>query len=251
MAEIREEMVRISEDLRGAWLEPEDDWDGRAVLLLHGFADDMNGPADFKKRLAFELAEAGIATFRINFRGEGDRERTNIESTLHTRVEDSEAAYHFLLKREGIARAHLGLMGSSLGGATAIFVAGKHPEWFRSMALWSSSGDFERDFFQGRMGEIAKEAMANGQATYEIEGWKTVTLKSSFFESFRGVDLIASLRMYPGALISIRGSEDFLPQYEAAFLDSAPGEPREAVLIGGADHIFNVFDGGKDYADRA
>ena len=38
---------------------------------------------------------------------------------------------------------------------------------------------------------------------------------------------------------------------EAAFMAAASGEPREAVLIGGADHIFNVFDGGKDYADRA
>ena len=60
----------------------------------------------------------------------------------------------------------------------------------------------------------------------------------------------------------MRGSEDFLPPHEAEFMKIAAGRlaaakpeakigPAEAVIIGGADHIFHVFDGEKGQSARA
>ena len=87
----REVRVDLENDLHGAWLIPDKQWNGGVMLLLHGFADDMNGPADVTKRLAERLGDQGIATLRINFRGEGDRNRTDIRSTFATRIADTEA----------------------------------------------------------------------------------------------------------------------------------------------------------------
>jgi pimeloyl-ACP methyl ester carboxylesterase len=198
------------------------------------------------------LERAGVATLRINFRGEGDRLRTNIKSTLHSRVEDTENAYRFLTQKDGLASGKIGVYGSSLGATTAIVPASRHPDWFTTLAVWSSpSGDQGPGMMEGGLKNAAREAMATGTGSFHFEGWKTVTFERDFFESFEGVDLDAALAKIPGAFLTVRGTEDFLPVRDREMVSLSGGNPRESVLIGGADHIFNIFDPEKDYHQRA
>lgn len=237
------------EAVTGSWRQPAGAWDGRAVVMLHGFADDRDGPADIAKRLAGELARAGIASLRINFRGEGDKARTRIESTFALRLADAAAAREWLRRRPGVAAARVGAWGFSLGAATAIVTAGAQPAGFRSLAVWSSpSGDLWA-YYQTTA--TARTALREGVATEEVPGWKAITTRREFYESFRGVEVDEALGRYPGAFLSVRGSEDFLPAHEVEFMRIARGRPAEACLLAGADHIFKVFAPELGHAERA
>lgn len=251
-ARAAEERVDLGDGLNARWLSPDTAWDGRAMLILHGFASDSEGPMASQRRLAEALAARGIASLRVNFRGEGDAARTALESTFGGRIQDTETARAWVLARPGVAAGRLGVFGWSLGGATALEAAGRRPEWFRALVLWSSvTGDLGDIARRDGFAEAETQARREGLGVLPIPGWKTVTLRPEFFDSLRGVDLDAALGRYPGKFLSVRGSDDYLPAREAEILKLAKGRPAEAVLIGGADHIFNVFQPASGHFDHA
>lgn len=244
-----EERVTVATDLRGAWRLPERGWEGRTALLLHGFADDMNAVGGLTERLAHALAERGIASLRINHRGEGDRARTDIESTFATRVEDTERAHRWIVSQPGVEASRVGAVGWCLGATTGIVTAAKHPTWFRSMVAWASpAGDQWAELSASAPGQ---QALREGVGYEEVPGWKTIRTKREFYESFRGVNVNTALEGYPGAFLSVRGTSDEFPVDEVAFLRHARGAPCESVLIGGMDHVFSVFEPDSPHPARA
>ena len=141
------------------------------------------------------------------------------------------------------------MLGFSLGATTAIETAGRNPGWWRTMAVWSSPSGNMFDYYL--QSETARTALREGVATEEVPGWKKITTKREFYESFRGMDHDKALAKFPGAFLSVRGSDDMLPQHEAEFMKIAQGRPAEAVVIAGADHIFHVFQPELGQAARA
>jgi uncharacterized protein len=243
-----ETKVNVSNQVEGMLIIPDETAD-KAVLILHGFNDSMDGVGDLQKQLAHALADKGIGSLRINFRGEGSRNNNVITSTRETRMADGEAAHAFLRKR--FPKASLGVNGWSLGGSTTILLIGTHPDWFQSTVLWSSAGSNSTDQLeQARDPEhtaLVKKILTEGKAVQKT--WVDITITREFYVSWIGFESADYLPNYPGAFLGIRGTKDFLPLHESEWMKILPGKKKAYHVLGDADHIFNVLDPQKSQGD--
>ncbi len=235
-----EQNVEVAEGVAGKLMLPETGKQAdRVVLLYHGWTGKMDEVGDLYKRLANDLGEAGIASLRIDFRGEGERNGHRLTSTFASRIADGEAALAFVQKE--LPKAKVGIVGFSLGGATALAVTGRNPETITTLILWSSSGNLGIDFFgDPAMINGQKEAIENGESV--IQSWSELTLTREHLMGFIGYDLLGPMKAYKGALFAIRGTDDFLNRYEDQFLEAASGWREEYLIVSGADHIFGALD---------
>ena len=217
-----------------------------AVLMLHGFGSQKNEVGDMYAREAKALADKGIASLRISFRGFGKSDGDTGDATVDRMVEDALAAGHYLAKLPEIDGARLGVLGFSLGGGVALMASAKEPDLFKSRATWSSVGDFAADF-KGGLGEKAfDKAEADGIVGLDL-GWRTIALKRGFFDSLKAHSIKEAVPQFKGAYLAIAGGKDFSAAYVEDFVKLSPGATKQAVIIPGADHIYEVLT--KDQTD--
>ena len=114
-----------------------------AVVMFHGLAGQKTGKGRLYVKLSELLAQNGIASLRIDFRGSGDSEGTFEETTLASQVSDALKAIHFLQEQPDIDRDRLGLFGRSLGGLIAVLAAAANGP-VHSIALWAPIYDGEQ-----------------------------------------------------------------------------------------------------------
>jgi fermentation-respiration switch protein FrsA (DUF1100 family) len=90
------------------------------VVACHG----MGASKDSDKYLLLgrELPAAGLALARFDFRGSGESGGRHEEATIETRIADLEGVLDHLAKRPELD-VRFGLLGSSLGGFVALWVA--------------------------------------------------------------------------------------------------------------------------------
>jgi alpha/beta superfamily hydrolase len=210
------------------------------VLLLHGFASKKNEVGNLSLRLAHQLCEKGIGSLRIAFRGWGESAGKMTAVTVDTEVEDAENAYHYLSSQSWVDSKRLGIAGFSMGGGIAMIQAGQRPNRYKSMVTWSSVGHFRNDFLK-LLGQARFEKAAT-EGSVEIDfGWRQVTLGHAFFTSLDHYDLSQLISRYTGNYLAIAGSDDFSAAYTKLFVDSAPAQLKQALIIPRADHIFGVL----------
>ena len=103
--------------------------DGRArvpcVIACHGLSASKD--SDKYLLLGEALPAVGLALARFDFRGCGESSGREEDTTIATRIEDVDAVVAHL---QGHPRldGRIGLLGSSLGGFVALFIASRRPD---------------------------------------------------------------------------------------------------------------------------
>lgn len=232
-----ESVVTLDGGVAGTLNLPEGATDAPAVLMLHGFGSSRDEVGGMYAREAAALAKEGIASLRIDFRGFGKSDGDTGATTVDGQLADAKAAAAFLAKQPGIDPKRLGILGFSLGGGIATLAAGEEGTPFKSLATWSSVGDFARDL----KGSIGAKAVATAEKEGVVGldlGWRTIVLKKGFFDSLDAHKIDAAFAKYPGAYLAIAGSKDFSAAYPEGFAKLAKGSPKEVWIVPEGDHIF-------------
>jgi len=103
---------------------------GSVVLYLHGLGSNQDGEkAEFFRS---QFAASGKTFVSIDFRGHGLSQGSNLELCLSRNIEDAKVACDELTDR-GVSQ--IDLVGSSLGGLTALWLARQNPTLVRRAAV--------------------------------------------------------------------------------------------------------------------
>ena len=218
------------------------------VVMVHGWSGVLDEVGDLYARQASQLADRGISSIRMQIQGEGDAlgQGRPMDSTFASRVADSLAGYRWV--RQHQPEAVIGLLGFSYGGPTVMRLTTLPEVNAVSMVLWSSAVN-PLDILRGdaRASGI-KAALKNGVGTWNA--WMPIEVTRRHVLGMLGEPILSEFGGYKGALLTLRGSEDYLLQADQAILDASGASIGTSVVIQGADHIFNVVAPDQKLADQ-
>ncbi|BBO27499.1 alpha/beta hydrolase [Alteromonas sp. I4] len=213
------------------------------VILLHGSASHKNEVGDLYLRLAEQLANKGIASIRIDFAGTGDSPVDYTHYTLKTAVRDAEVALAFLRSQPRVDAHRIGVVGFSQGGLIAQLLLAQQPH-IKSFVAWSSVASDGIGPFADMFETLYMKAKREGQVEQQFAWRPPLSISYEWFEQVMASQSLSGMAEYTGSVLAIAGSNDtVVPPTAATRLIVASGsDVARAVIIKGADHIFNVLD---------
>lgn len=228
-----------------AWWIPSDAGEtAPAVVIVHGLnsckrASDLLLAAGMLHRhgysvLLFDLRNHGDSTIQNGRYAGGTKE-----------YRDALGAWDSLVAGKGLAPAHVGLMGFSLGAATALIATGEEP---RVAALWEDSG------YADVGATIRAELARNGYPTwFEYAGYVVARVET-------GDDLTtlsparAAIKLHGRPLFITHGTADTrLSVLYAADLANdyrAGGGTVDPWIVSGSEHVAAIVDHPAEYEQR-
>lgn len=209
------------------------------VVMYHGTGSNRHEAGNGYDLLAPKLAEAGIASARFDFAGNGDSPVDYKEYTFSSGVQDGEDVIAYMRGLPEIDDARLGVLGWSQGGTIAMLEAARHDD-VKSLVTWAGALDMRSSF-----ADLLPEAEKNGFAVLNFD-WRTpLNLSLEWFKEAQGTDVAAELANYKGAVLAIAGSKDDVvpPATADAIVAAAGGTDKAKTIIEGADHTYNIFTG--------
>ena len=183
------------------------------------------------KRIASELARAGIAVLRFDFTGLGSSKGEFAHTNFSSNVQDLVIAADYL--RQNYSAPSL-LIGHSLGGAAVLAVAGDIPE-VKGVVTIGAPSDAEHVLhnFSADIDEIERA----GKAEVSLAG-RPFTIEKQFVEDVRGSNLAERIGALKRPLLVLHSPIDATVGIEnAGEIFGAAKHPKSFVSLDTADHL--------------
>ncbi len=192
------------------------------VLVFHGNAGNLSTHVNG----VLWLAQAGFNLFIVDCRGYGRSTGTADLAGVHR---DGLAAFHYLLTLPGVDRTRIAILGQSLGGSVATYVAAVAPERQRLDLLLLDSSFFGYQ-------QIAREKLADFFITWPFQ-YPLALLFSDAYSPGKRIGAVTA------PLVIIHDRDDkIVPFHHGEQLYAAGREPKVMLSTNGRGHICSFAD---------
>jgi uncharacterized protein len=186
------------------------------VMLSHGLISSKES----EKYIALSeaLQAIGIASCRFDYHGCGESDGNIEETTLTIRLGNLDAVTEWALVHPRVDAGKIGLLGSSFGACTSLVKAARDRR-ITCLSLWATPHTIRKD----------EERVRDDEPRFH----------DTFYEDFAGYDLPAEARKTSFALVIHGEADEVVPAHEGEDIYENIRQPKEFVLIEGADHTFS------------
>ena len=209
-----------------AWfVPPAPDSDGSMIIFLHGFGSNRG---ELLEQAAM-LTGRGYGALLPDMRNNGDSGGTH--TTLgFNEVQDVRASVDYLLTRSEVNAERIGLVGMSMGAATALRATARIPE-IRAVVAEAAYTSIEDNIADGVQAFTGLPAFPFAPLII----WFCENETGLSMQDIRPIDDIASIAPRPILFIH-GGQDDLINVHNSERLYEAAGEPKEFYLIPDAAH---------------
>ena len=216
-----------------------------AVVMNHGHGGSKDENVGFGG-VAAALAEAGIASVRMDFPGCGDSTEPFTKNTLTNMKSDSNASLAYLLANYPIDADKLGIMGYSMGGRLALEIVSEKENPYKAVVLLSAAANPGEESIAGILpaGSSIDAAVAaakeKGSFDYTTRYGQNLSLSAQWFEDML-VDPLAAIKNYTGPMLVLHGDKDDVVTDATNKLIVKAYPAAEEVIVPDADHGYGFY----------
>lgn len=217
-----------SKTLRG-YLHLPSNFNGKLVLMYHGFTGNKTEHGGHFRDLSRYLEIEGIASLRMDFSGNGESDGSFRDFTFDTMVSEANILLDYAIGIKGVKE--LILLGYSMGGALAGYIAGLRSADIDKLVLWSPAAKIAK-IVRLRYEQTVK--LANLDADYG-----NYPLSLAMYESAKKYDFLEGVSNFKKPVLIIQGGKDAVVSKEIAEEYNKLYENSELVIIDSAAHGYD------------
>lgn len=204
-----------------------------AIIRIHGFMSNKDGKSSTTFAQEFKN---DYVYLRFDLAGHGESQGEFDDLTMTRCIDDTKAAINFISKQEKIDKERIGIIGSSLGGAVAIYITANNPN-IRAAVFLAPVSDWKKNFNKEKWSP--KKWEKTGERFFENrDTGKKKRLKYDYYKDAVSYNLYQEAEKIKVPTLIIQGTQDkSIPMETTTELVKHLSNPH-LEIIEDADHNF-------------
>lgn len=219
-----------------------------AVVMCHGGGSNRHEVGNAYDVAARMMAEAGIATIRFDFIGNGDSQEDHVKYNKNVAVSEAMACQKYIAALDAVDESRIGIMGWSMGGGITLLTAARN-DVFKSVVTWAGAA------VGGPPVSEENYALAQQQGYFvrEFDWRESMNISLESIEIDKTTDVMAEISNIKVPILATVGMDDVVvkPEVAIAVVEASTHDDSMVLLLKSVDHTYNALTGDMHAVEKA